>query len=364
MRLKGPIILTIAFVLMPAPLLAGNWVLMGAEGNIPDRSHFYAEFDRVDQRYDSEAEGGDQAMMDAAMRSRNMGAYLDARRVMRVRVIQVLEGTQSPDTIEYYVGIKCQARQFRILNATAWQRNSRNDQLGGTNWAAIGSNWASRAHLIACEPDKLQKAIAAVQKSGKSDALTKLGLVYAGDMLIGTELSDMTWANFWRDGKRPAYSTIYTPKESEARRQAALAELQKAEVEFGNKAADIRRDLELQKKIERGLGSINEKYYREMQGMSGASEERVVATFGPPQGHSEANGVRRYDYYFQDTVYDVVQEQMDVMQCQQGMCNKVGETGGATTTKARVVQCQRTLFLKPGASDPGYRLIDFQINCN
>lgn len=364
MRLNGLLILAAILVLIPAPIFAGNWVLVGAEGNSPNRSHFYAEFDMVDQRYDSEAEGGDQAMLDAAMRSRNMGAYLDERRVMRVRVIQVLEAAQNPDTIEYYIGIKCKARQFRVLDSTAWQRNSRSEKLGGTNWTAIGSNWASRVHLIACDPQKLQKAIATAQKSGKNDALAKLGFVYVGNMFIGTELSDATWANFWRDGKRPAYSTIYTPQESEARRQAALAELKKAETEFGNKATDIRRDLELQKKIERGLGSVNEKYYREMQGMSGANEERIVATFGPPQGYSEANGTRRFDYYFQDTVYDLVQEQMDVMQCQQGICGKVGETGGATTTKARIVQCQRTLFLRPGASEPGYRLVDFQINCN
>ena len=58
------------------------------------------------------------------MRSRNMGAYLDARRILRVRVIQVLEKPEAPDTIEYQVTIRCSARQFRIDAATAWHRNA------------------------------------------------------------------------------------------------------------------------------------------------------------------------------------------------------------------------------------------------
>lgn len=354
----------VAIAILPTPAFAGNWMLVGAEGNAPDRRHFYAEFDMISQRYESEAEGGDAAMMDAAVRSRNMGAYLDARRVMLVRVVEVLERPESPDTLELTVGIKCRSQQFRVFEATSWQRNGRSEKLAGTGWAAIPKNWVDRVRLIACEPDKLNKAIAAAQKSRKPDPLARLGLIYVGKMLLGTELSDVTWAHFWKDGRRPANTSSGTPAEQAARKAETLAALREAVSSFETQVQQRQEDLAMQEKMDRALGSANAKYFQEMQGTAGWSEDKVLARWGDPQGFSESNGVRQLVYYFRDTVYDVVQEQMDVIQCQAGACSKVGQTGGATSTQARVVNCERILFLKQGGTEPGYRLFDFQINCN
>lgn len=356
--------LLVAVWILPTPAFAGNWMLVGAQGNAPERRHFYAEFDMISQRYDSEAEGGDAAMMEAAVRSPNMGAYLDARRVMRVRVVEVFEKPDAPDTIEFTVGIKCKTRQFRLLEAISWQRNGRSEKLTGTAWAPIPGNWLDRVRLVACESEKLNKAIAAAQKSGKPDSLTRLGLIYAGDMFLGTELSDVTWARFWKDGRRPAYTPTGTPAEQATRKAEALAALREAVGSFETQVQQRQEDLAMQEKMDRALGSANAKFFQEMQGTSGWSEEKVLARWGEPQGFTESNGVRRLVYHFQDTVYDLVQEQMDVIQCQAGACNKVGQTGGATTTHARVINCERILFLKEGGTQPGYRLFDFQINCN
>lgn len=234
--------------------------------------------------------------------------------------------------------------------------------MGGTAWAPVADNWTERVRLIACEPDRLNKAVAAAQKTGKQDPFARLGLVYVGDMTIGGELSDVTWATFWKDGRRPAYTSIRTPAEREARRRQALAELKKAEAEFGAKATQVQQDLEMQNKIDRALGSTNEKYLREMQGTTGWSEEKVVAHWGPPHSASEANGILRFDYHFQDTMTDAVPVTDNVMGCQGGVCGKVGESM-RYEMRSRVVNCRRTLFLKAGGTEPGRRLYDFQISC-
>lgn len=226
----------------------------------------------------------------------------------------------------------------------------------------MADNWTERVRLIACEPDRLNKAVAAAQKTGKQDPFARLGLVYVGDMTIGGELSDVTWATFWKDGRRPAYTSIRTPAEREARRRQALAELKKAEAEFGAKATQVQQDLEMQNKIDRALGSTNEKYLREMQGTTGWSEEKVVAHWGPPHSASEANGILRFDYHFQDTMTDAVPVTDNVMGCQGGVCGKVGESM-RYEMRSRVVNCRRTLFLKAGGTEPGRRLYDFQISC-
>lgn len=128
---------------------------------------------------------------------------------------------------------------------------------------------------------------------------------------------------------------------------------------------NVEDDIKMQDKIDSKLGRLGDKFYREMQGVGGDSEDDVIARWGTPQGLVETTpGVRQLNYYWSDTETIQVPYTVDIMGTN-GMGGLVPM--GQTTqyrSETRAIKCYRQLFLKVGGQLPGYRVFDFNIGCN
>lgn len=121
----------------------------------------------------------------------------------------------------------------------------------------------------------------------------------------------------------------------------------------------------MQDKIDEKLGRIGDKFYREMQGIGGNSEDNVIAKWGIPQGLVETtSGVHQLNYYWSDTEEVAVPYAVDIMgSTGNGGQGTIGETT-QTRYETRTIQCYRKLFLREGGQLPGYRVFDFDIGCS
>lgn len=338
-----------------APARAGEWVIVGTDGSRPDRTIWYTDFSSVTSRF---APGTDVA----AARARDPLAALEAARIMRIRAEQILENAQGPDRIQYSLEFKCQARQVSIPEVNAYFReNGRSETQSRPNWMPIPDGWLERAALIACQPEKWEPAIDALRKKRDSRALGELGLVYAGTHVMGTDLPDLSWSQFWKDGVRPEYTTNKSPEELERRRQQTLAMLADTNTKLGQRADALRQDLKSQDQelsfqsvVARTFRTKPEAQHRYFNGMEGWSEDEIVKFWGPPSRTYENAQERHMLYLAEDD---------------QRKSFVLVDGGGNAVSAAHygeLRQCELSFVLRTGGGKPGWRLVDYQLkgqNC-
>ena len=148
-------------------------------------------------------------------------------------------------------------------------------------------------------------------------------------------------------------------------RAKALAQQNQIKSVLEDRMQKVEQDIQTQDKIDKKLGRIGDKFFRQMQGVAGKSEADVLALWGTPQGLVETTpGVRQLNYYWQDTESVMVPYQVDIMgNVGGGVIGKVGETTN-NRLENRTVRCYRKLFLRQGGQLPGYRVFDFDIGCS
>jgi hypothetical protein len=336
--------------LLNASAHAGHWVLVGAEGKPPRRSHYYAAFDRVETRTPIEA-------IETSANSKNVSKHLDAARLKRVPVIRVFEGAKDPDTISYTLEFKCRERLVSIVDAVVFNRDATTKMMSKPEFIPIPKTWLSGAALVGCDEKKVFEAAQAAGKQKNQDPLADLGLVYVGNFVLNTELADITWNTFWKDGTRPEYTTTLTAEEVEQRRQEMLAQLESTQKMLGEKAAQVQTSIENDDKEREFIDKVNKtfktKNNQQQQlffGMEGWTEEEIVEFWGVPSSSRELSGVRQLDYFSQDDT-----RQSYAVVARNGAVIGTGETG-------ELRQCEMSLFLREGGGKPGYRLIDYRIN--
>jgi hypothetical protein len=333
---------------------AADWVVVGTDGATPNRNMYFAEMNNVNKRFDT-GNTTLEAFMQGASKSKDVSQTLADATYYRVYAVQVLENKNDPDTISYTVEVRCKQRQVRLAQAVAWNRNGTQETNAQNQWFAVPDNWLARVHTIACEQDKVSKAALAAKAQNSMDPLTAIGMVYVGAHALYTELSDVTWKNFWKDGNRAEYTTLKTPDEIEKARKEALAQLSAARESLSQTQTRVQTNLDNQTAEEAFIKTVNNTFKSKpseqrniLYQMEGWTEEQIVGFWGVPRKVSELAGTRALEYYTERDNRAIVVQQ-----------NIVREVGQLST-------CTMTLYMKPGGSKPGWRLIDYTVrgqNC-
>ncbi len=354
------------------PTSAAKWMIIGAEPDpSPNRSIYVisAEDSGISKRL---ADGFD-------VSSPNALANLQANTIRTVLVYQIFEKAGGTNFISYNVEFKCQEGLVSIPDARSYDRAGKQEVGGSPDWMRVPDNWMGKAEMIACG---WQKWRSAKQIWGEGDApmpkrkkskekepavsFASLGMEYLGEAnyFTPTEVVDLVWNTRWTNAVQPAYYDG-TPAEKAAA-AAKLAEMQgKIKTTLLDAKKRVEDEIIMQNKIDAKLGRIGDKFFREMQGVAGNSEERVIERWGIPQGLiTTTPGVRQLNYYWSDTETIQVPYQVDIMGTN-GMGGIV-PMGQRTEyrSETRTIQCYRKLFLKEGGQLPGYRVFDFDIGCS
>jgi hypothetical protein len=344
-----------AALVAAAPVSAGEWVIVGSEGTRPDRTIWYADFSSLTSRMPP----GTDAM---AMKAKDPIDALEAARIMRIRVQQVLEDAQGPDSIQYSLEFKCRQRQVSIPEINAYYRdNGRSESQSRPNWMPIPGGWLERTAIIACQPDKWEPALDALQKKRDTRALGELGLAYAGNHVMGTDLPDLSWGQFWNDGSRPAYTTNKSPEELERLRQQTLAALADTNKQLGQRAETMRQGLKDQDKELSFMAAVGKTFRakpKAQQGyfnsMQGWSESEIASFWGPPSRVYDNAQERHLQYRAED-------DKRKSFVVVDGAGNAVSEAH-----YGELQQCELNFVLRPGGGKPGWRVVDYQLtgqNC-
>ncbi|MEQ1547571.1 MAG: hypothetical protein ABL918_02860 [Chakrabartia sp.] len=371
----GAALSAVLLATIAVPASATKWMIIGAEPDpAPHRSVYIMSGEkewvtkRIADGYDIESTSG----------SRNAIADLQANTINTVIVQQVFENAGGTNFISYTLDFKCQAGLVSIARAQSYDRAGKGDVRTSTEWMKIPNNWMGKAEMIACDWKSWQSARrvwgggeAPPSKRKKKDqepasSFASLGMEYLGEANIMrvTDAIDLVWKTRWTDAVQPAYYEGTAKEKAEA--AAKLAEMQgKIKTVLQDAKKNVEDDIAMQDKIDKKLGQVGQKFFREMQGIGGKSEDHVVSLFGIPQGLVETTpGVRQLNYYWSDTETIQVPYTVDIIgSIGNGVMGKVGETTNYRP-ETRTIQCYRKLFLKEGGQLPGYRVFDFDIGCS
>lgn len=323
---------------------AAHWMIVGAEGDrAPNRSVFYSQFrglmTRLDMPLDAAGSAGAQALLDA--------------RMTKVRVQQVFENPSAPLAIMYEVNIHCARREMLIVEAMLFTRNSTQETSYPNERVRIGGGWPSRVHAIACETDKVERALQSAAK-GNMRGLDDLGLAYAGELPLLTDMVTYSYSHFWKETPEPEITTGLTAAQLEAKKRETLA--------FTEEMAETMKNAEQEALF---MQAIHENFDRKSDdqrnafaGMHGWTEAQVIDAWGAPENAATGGATRSLVYGYTKPVYDVVQSTVDVM----GVRGKIGEM-----TQSHVQEsfrnCRRNLVFRQGGKIAGWRLYDFSYDC-
>lgn len=348
---------------------AAKYVIIGAEPDpAPNRSVYIMSGDKewVTRRV---ADGFDIASGGLA--------ELQANTIYSVIVQQVFENAGGTNFISYSLDFRCQEGLVSIARAASYDRAGKSDVRTSTEWMKVPNNWMGKAEMIACDWKNWQSArqvwgggeVSSAKRKKKNQeaasSFASLGMEYLGEAnyYTVTDAIDLVWKTRWTDAVQPAYYEGTAEEKAEA--AAKLAEMQgKIKTTLQDAKKNVEDEMKMQDKIDRKLGQVGEKFFREMQGIGGKSEENVISLFGIPQGLIETTpGVRQLNYYWSDTENVQVPYMVDIMGDQNGILVPIGQEQ-RFRNETRTIQCYRKLFLKEGGQLPGYRVFDFDIGCS
>lgn len=323
---------------------AAHWMIVGAEGETPpDRSVIYSQFrglmTRLDMPLESAASAGAQALLDA--------------KLVKVTVEQIFENPSAPLAILYEVHIHCSRKEMIIVDATLFKRNSTQEYSAPNARTKIGGGWPSRVHTIACEPEKLEKAIGAGAK-GNMRPLADLGLTYAGELPLLTDMVTYSYSTFWKETPEPPITTTLTAAQLEAKKKEMLAYTEKMAEEMKN----AEKEIHFMQAIHENFDRKSDDQMIAFAGMHGWTEERVIDAWGAPERSADGGETRSLIYNYVKPTYNVVQSTVDVM----GSRGKVGELT-QSHVQENFRECRRNLIFRKGGNVPGWRLFDFNYDC-
>lgn len=363
----GSVISAAFLATVAVPASAEKWMVIGAEPDrSPNRSIYVMSADKtwVTKRF---VDGFVPAQLDT----------VEANTIRTVSVYQVFEKAGGTNFISYSVDFKCQEGLVSIPQAISYDRAGKQEKGGSPKWMKVPNNWMGKAEMIACDWKNWQSAKQiwggdsappSKRKKNKEPAVSfaSLGMEYLGEAnyYMVTEVVNLVWSKRWTDAVQPAYYDG-TPAEKAAA-SAKLAEMQnKIKTTLVEAKTKVEFDIKTQDKIDKKLGRIGDKFFREMQGIAGNSEDRVIERWGIPQGLIETTpGVRQLNYYWSDTENIQVPYTVDVMGTNgMGGLMPVGQRT-EYRSETRNIQCYRKLFLKVGGQLPGYRVFDFDVGCS
>lgn len=344
-----PVVFRLLLVLLLLPFAipadARHWLVVGAEGDgPPHRSLYYAEFESPRTRFEMPLDQAATAGADALLNGK----------LQQLWVVQVQESGNT-DFTWYTVDVHCARRELRIAEVIAFELDGRQHTVTPNQWVKIGNaGWPSRVHLIACDPARLNVALRKA-KDGNLRPLNDLGMAYAGEYVLYSQLADLAWEQFWKDGKRPPRSSHLTAGQSAKLRDDTLALAAATEQKLKDTEKETRFILEVSDNFDRKSDS----HQREFAGMEGWTEEQIIDAWGAPASAAQGGQTRSLVYTYQKERYDVVTDRVGLLMGRQGPVGELTESRVETSLQ----DCKRMLSLRQGGSKPGWRLYDYRYDC-
>ncbi len=265
--------------------------------------------------------------------------------------VLISEDPKKPARITTRIRLKCATQQimFDTSFQTFWDTDRGVVTEPASPWFDTKSHLRySQIAKFMCEPT----------------ARTEKNLMMRADQ--SSDPLNTTWAAFWPDAKKPEFTTKKSREQIDAEYAATMA---KVKGTLADGTANAQKRLDGFKTEEAFMAAVrktfqakDKKFHTLFYSMPGWDEGQITAAWGTPLNTGWEGATRVLTYHYKDTVYDQVQSTVDIIQCQGGGCGKVGETT-QTNNVARTANCERTLYLRPGGSKDGPRLVDYGWKC-
>ncbi len=265
--------------------------------------------------------------------------------------VLISEDPKKPARISTRVRVKCDTQQimFETSYLKFWDTDRGVVTEPASPWFDANSHLRySQIAKFMCDPK----------------ARTEKNLMMRADQ--SSDPLDVTWAAFWKDATKPKFTTTKSREQIDAEYAAIKS---KAQETISGSIADSEKRLEgydnenaFMASVRKTFQAKDKKFRTLFYSMPGWDEAQITAAWGSPLRAGWEGSTRTLTYHYKDTVYDQVQSTVDIIQCQGGACGKVGETT-ETKSVARTANCERYLYLRPGGSKDGLRLVDYGWKC-
>lgn len=356
-----------------SPAQAGQWAMVGDQGDKGDRSIFYARYDLAHNRTDLSLSGVPVPGKTSKSRDDLPPSPFENAEVSAVEVLQIFEAADRQANTMYTVVVDCLRDRMKLTQIESLFRDGKgiSQPSPDTDWFSTPQSvWLHNVRTIACDRKGNDAAIKESVRIQAADPLMELGLMPVGDfgMFFTGPLRELTFSVFWPDAVEPPFAKMTATEERELReridvnlanyKQTLESFTKLAETSLGEQdserqfLADIRSTFAKKAKRPRRL------FYN----MEGWTEDLVTGLWGPPTATSQHGSITAFEYYATvDNRETYIEQQIETDQKglaihMQEVVREVGEPQF----------CAMTLFLKPGGSKPGLRLIDYDIrgdNC-
>lgn len=291
------------------PCSSEEWLLLWQDGEKPNRSAFYLATDvrnvlSVEEEIATVTKSRTQEEMDRAS---------ELAKTVRVQVMQIYESPDGPYATAYWADFRARDRMCRLENGIHWYRDDRDHStFSSPNWQPVPNNWQRRAFDMAMSEPAWSKALKptlALARAGtvpmSQDELVALGTRYVGRYSLPTQLADLTWETFWRDGRRPPWEfSPRSPDQVARERQKTLDYLEWAHAEISRMEAGAVREAQMleaeQREQERRAearrrrppSSLND----QLESWIGVPVEELTARIGEPTSVRQEGTARFLSY--------------------------------------------------------------------
>lgn len=283
----------LAAPLFALPAQAGNWVMVYADGEKTDRTAYYVDIESL------------RSQMSPAEQVGFLEGKKPQQTKKQIQVIQVMESPKMPDRMSYTLDINCQSQQMRIFDVLALLYNGNTESMSNIDWHPIQQPWALQTANFACNEAEWKAALAQDMKNPQNPTeLIKLGFLPVGEHRTSSDLVDATWRTFWRDGKRPEFTSKMTPEEIARRNEelgqqiaaarqhlAAMTQLAQGELGKMKEQRSIREEIAIRKK-----DHPNTPAFQRMQGWLGLEEKLILQSWGNPANVYDMGKTRFISY--------------------------------------------------------------------
>lgn len=305
MKFFKPSFLLLA-LLCCVPPAWGDWMVISYSGEKPNRVALFANIESLSSSSDD--------LQRAAAMFRNDSVELarlqeQIRRFKSVRLVEVYESTEQPESRYYSVEFDADTNSFRTLDSCEFRRDGTFLDLTQLDWKPVGAlTWSTVARKFVFEQEpwreakrKLLERTRKEKKVTEQKELAGLGyeLVHNHTDL---EFPELLWTYVWKDGQKPATEDG----------DLVVSKIQYG-LKLGSKENAARQKVlaKVQNQVQQTIGEKNKARGASDSGESalsswvGAPETELVASWGTPDGFSERGGVR-YLTYRKERVVDIM----------------------------------------------------------
>lgn len=339
------------FALLPGIGFATPMGIIFAEGDMPSRAAYVAEFLNI---YDHSS--GLNALT-TAQTDVDFKKLKNEQKQVEMRVIAVYKNKTAPESIDMTLEFQCHKKVYRINHAHAMLRDA-TEKRTKQDWKSYSSGNSAlpiAAAKIACENEVISgaaKQVAASKNGQDFSAFDQLGIIYIGD-LDRLQVVDAVWKTILADGSRPAYKgKTLTAEEIKAWNEKIdkqLAEAKKQAAGYEALATTELGKMKEEREFKKEIAKNASKHGKQLKWLLGKIEADIVRSAGKPHDSFE-KGEALYLSYYNEYKIDGVGYVRD----------NNGDYIGTGTT----VTCEVQIEMQQKGANAEYRAVDYRLSAS